>query len=1054
MGIFRSEIMKHGTLVLPSDRAREYLDCLGKEVDIQFIDMNEKTMKRQYKKYIQRIDDMERILRFLEENINKLPNIKIKKSKIDSFLEHDNIYELDQVEESLNRLHVQFVRFCNNNKDLIDERNNAIEEKHVILTALNQLSPGVIRGVVGMRRGSVMGVDQHQNSNKNMNNNIVSPFDEGIEDNNISLSTHIMKDGINMMFTNISGVIKTKDQESFSRTIFRAFRGNTYTYFQNIDEDADDNELLKNVEELDSLRSVGGTNNIYNNNNNNNNYDSFSDKRDNKDDKKKKKDLKSVFVVYCQGSSQSNIYDKIMKICKAYDVKTYDWPRTYEHAKKRLKELREIINDKEKALKAYEEYFINEIFVLINVVEPNKNSLIEEWKLFCKKERHIYNNLNYFEGSDITLRCDCWYSANDEEKIRHILINKSSNDLVSALLLSDKVLRPNVSPPTYIKTNEFTKSYQSMVDTYGVPRYGEINPAISTIITFPFLFGIMYGDVGHGLCIFLFALFLILMNNKVKNKKNNNEMVTMLFDGRYMLLLMGFFAVYAGFLYNDFFSMPLNLFSSMFMLDKQVDNMEYYKRREITDSATGEVQYAYPYIFGFDCKWLGAENELTYINSFKMKFSIIIGFIHMTFGVLMKGFNALHFKRKMDFFFEFLPQLIMMLSMIGYLVFLIIYKWVTPVGYGGFQKQGIINTIINMYLMKEINSTNQFYPYQNIIQILLLSLFVLCIPFMFICKPAIRTYHIMKEKQKINEHNMRKKKRRGKRNNNNDNGNNNSNSKFLLENKNYSESGAKEMINAVHHNTKSGGMLLSTNNKKKIVTTDGSNNNMFGDTKNNLLSMHKRNTMNNKISSSQYDNEQQGDEYDDDYDDYDDYDDGDDDDNYDEKEYLNKKKKKRTDDDIEAHLLSSTYEEKGLQGGSAVNMRGEENHHEENISEIWIEQLIETIEFILGLISNTASYLRLWALSLAHQQLSFVFFEQTILNSLKRDSFVSVLINLILFSQLFSILTIAVILCMDTLECFLHSLRLQWVEFQNKFYKGDGIPFKPFNIKKLLNENE
>ncbi|KYN99167.1 vacuolar proton translocating ATPase subunit A, putative [Plasmodium reichenowi] len=1050
MGIFRSEIMKHGTLVLPSDRAREYLDCLGKEVDIQFIDMNEKTMKRQYKKYIQRIDDMERILRFLEENINKLPNVKIKKSKIDNFLEHDNIYELDQVEESLNRLHVQFVRFCNNNKDLIDEKNNAIEEKHVILTALNQLSPGVIRGVGGFR-GSVIGADQQHHHHNN--NNIVSPFDEeGVEENNISLSTHIMKDGINMMFTNISGVIKTKDQESFSRTIFRAFRGNTYTYFQNIDEDADDNDLLKNVEELESLKSVGDTNNMYKNNKQ---HDTFSDKLDGKDkhDKKKKKDLKSVFVVYCQGSAQSNIYDKIMKICKAYDVKTYDWPRTYEHAKKRLKELREIINDKEKALKAYEEYFINEIFVLINVVEPNKNSLIEEWKLFCKKERHIYNNLNYFEGSDITLRCDCWYSANDEEKIRHILINKSSNDLVSALLLSDKILRPNVSPPTYIKTNEFTKSYQSMVDTYGVPRYGEINPAISTIITFPFLFGIMYGDVGHGLCIFLFALFLIIMNNKVKNKKNNNEMVTMLFDGRYMLLLMGFFAVYAGFLYNDFFSMPLNLFSSMFMLDKQVDNMEYYKRREITDSATGEVQYAYPYIFGFDCKWLGAENELTYINSFKMKFSIIIGFIHMTFGVLMKGFNALHFKRKMDFFFEFLPQLIMMLSMIGYLVFLIIYKWVTPVGYGGFQKQGIINTIINMYLMKEINSTNQFYPYQNIIQILLLSLFVLCIPFMFICKPAIRTYHIMKEKQKIKDHNMHKKNRRGKKTMAKRNNNQNDNKKMLLTNQNYTEAGAKEMINAFHHNAKTGGILLSTNSKKKIVTSDGNLNN---NNNNNLLSMHKRNTMNNKISSSHYHNEQHDDEYDG-YDEYDEYDDDDDDDNYDEKEYLNKKKKKRTDDDIEAHLLSSTYEEKGLQSSSAAmrgSGEGEENHHEENISEIWIEQLIETIEFILGLISNTASYLRLWALSLAHQQLSFVFFEQTILNSLKRNSFMSVLINLILFSQLFSILTIAVILCMDTLECFLHSLRLQWVEFQNKFYKGDGIPFKPFNIKKLLNENE
>jgi len=90
------------------------------------------------------------------------------------------------------------------------------------------------------------------------------------------------------------------------------------------------------------------------------------------------------------------------------------------------------------------------------------------------------------------------------------------------------------TPPTYFRTNKFTGVFQQVVDTYGVPRYREANPALFTAATFPFLFAIMYGDVGHALLLFMFSAALIVWEKPLQERKLN-ELVSMAFGGRYAL---------------------------------------------------------------------------------------------------------------------------------------------------------------------------------------------------------------------------------------------------------------------------------------------------------------------------------------------------------------------------------------------------------------------------------------------------------------------------------------------------------------------------------------
>jgi V-type H+-transporting ATPase subunit a len=122
------------------------------------------------------------------------------------------------------------------------------------------------------------------------------------------------------------------------------------------------------------------------------------------------------------------------------------------------------------------------------------------------------------------------------------------------------------------------------------------------------------------------------------------------------VLLMGFFSVYCGFIYNDFASMGLNLFQTCY-------------------DTEGEQKKNCVYLFGIDPIWHNAENELQYMNSYKMKMAVIIGFLQMSFGLILRGINLIHFKERLTFLTSFLPQVIFMSSIFGYMIILIISKW-------------------------------------------------------------------------------------------------------------------------------------------------------------------------------------------------------------------------------------------------------------------------------------------------------------------------------------------------------------------------------------------
>ncbi|GFY99230.1 vacuolar proton ATPase A1 [Actinidia rufa] len=216
-----------------------------------------------------------------------------------------------------------------------------------------------------------------------------------------------------------------------------------------------------------------------------------------------------VFVVFFSGEQAKT---KILRICEAFGANCYPVPEDITKQRQLTREVLSRLSELEATLDAGIRHR--------NKALSNIESQLAKWMSRVRREKAVYDTLNML-NFDVTKKClvgEGWCPIFAKTQIQEALQRATfnSNSQVGIIIHTMDAVE---SPPTFVRTNCFTNAFQEIVDAYGVARYQEANPAVYTVITFPFLFAVMFGDWGHGICLLLGSLFLIARESKLGSQR-------------------------------------------------------------------------------------------------------------------------------------------------------------------------------------------------------------------------------------------------------------------------------------------------------------------------------------------------------------------------------------------------------------------------------------------------------------------------------------------------------------------------------------------------------